>query len=193
MDRRSLLKMIALATGTAMIGVDRLAAEILPRPEETTFSAGEIALFEEIAETIIPATDTPGAKDAEIGAFMAGFVPACYTPRQQAALREGFAEIDARATAATGHGFMAMDREAREALLLELDAEAWALDFERVNVESDSLSGGIAHYYTLMKQLTLFGFFTSRVGGTEVLRYVAVPGRYDGDLAYDGEPAWATT
>lgn len=193
MDRRTLLKMIAATTGTAMIGIDRLAAEILPRPQETSFSDDEIAFFEEVAETIIPRTDTPGAKDAGIGAFMAVFVPACYSPRQQAAVRGGFDEIDRRAREAGGQGFMEMDREGREALLSQIDREAWALDSERVNVESDSLTGGISHYYTLMKQLTLFGFFTSQVGANEVLRYVAVPGRYDGDIPYDGEPAWATT
>ncbi len=50
------------------------------------------------------------------------------------------------------------------------------------------------HYFTMFKQLTIFGFFTSKVGATEVLRYVAVPGRYDGDLAYvPGTPAWGTS
>lgn len=50
------------------------------------------------------------------------------------------------------------------------------------------------HYFTMIKQLAIFGFFTSKVGATDVLRYVAVPGRYDGDLAYvPGTPAWGTS
>ena len=50
------------------------------------------------------------------------------------------------------------------------------------------------HYFTMIKQLVIFGFFTSKVGATEVLKYVAVPGRYDGDLAYTpGTPAWGTS
>jgi hypothetical protein len=45
----------------------------------------------------------------------------------------------------------------------------------------------------LVKQLTLMVFFTSKVGATEVLRYVAVPGRYDGNMPYKkGDRAWAT-
>ena len=48
------------------------------------------------------------------------------------------------------------------------------------------------HWYTPLEQLTLFGFFTSETGATEVLRYEPVPGEYIGDLDYDGEPAWAT-
>ena len=50
----------------------------------------------------------------------------------------------------------------------------------------------LPHYFTMMKQLTLFGFFTSEVGATEVLRYEAVPGSYEGCAPYNGEPAWAT-
>jgi hypothetical protein len=50
------------------------------------------------------------------------------------------------------------------------------------------------HYFTMIKQLAIFGFFTSKVGATGVLQYVAVPGRYDGDLAYvPGTPAWGTS
>lgn len=48
------------------------------------------------------------------------------------------------------------------------------------------------HYFTLMKQLTLLGFFTSKPGATEALRHVAVPGRYDGCMEYKkGDRAWA--
>jgi len=45
-----------------------------------------------------------------------------------------------------------------------------------------------------MKQLTLSGLFTSKIGATEVLRYVAVPGKYEGCVPYTkGEKAWATS
>ena len=44
-----------------------------------------------------------------------------------------------------------------------------------------------------MKQLTLFGYFTSKEGATQALRYVAVPGKYVGDYPYKkGDKAWAT-
>ena len=48
------------------------------------------------------------------------------------------------------------------------------------------------HWFTPIQQLTLFGFFTSEVGATQVLRYEPVPGEYIGDLEYDGGPPWAT-
>ena len=48
------------------------------------------------------------------------------------------------------------------------------------------------HYFSLMKQLTLLGFFTSEVGATKALRYVPVPGRYEGCVPYKkGDKAFA--
>ena len=49
------------------------------------------------------------------------------------------------------------------------------------------------HYFKLMKELTLLGYFSSEIGATKALRYIAVPGHYDGNLPYKkGDKAWAT-
>ncbi len=49
-----------------------------------------------------------------------------------------------------------------------------------------------AHYFRMMKELALLGFFTSKIGCTQALRYVEAPGRFDPCLPYTpGEPAWA--
>jgi hypothetical protein len=43
-----------------------------------------------------------------------------------------------------------------------------------------------------MKQLTMLGYFTSEVGSTQALRYVPVPGKYEGCIPYKkGDRAWA--
>jgi hypothetical protein len=43
-----------------------------------------------------------------------------------------------------------------------------------------------------MKELTLLGYFTSEVGATKALRYVPIPGRFDGCIPYKkGDKAWA--
>jgi len=85
MNRRELLKLIAAATGCAMIGLPKLAQGYVSPPEPNNdFTADEVALLDEIAETIIPRTDTPGAKDAGCGLFMAQYVTDCYSPEDQA-------------------------------------------------------------------------------------------------------------
>lgn len=190
MERRELLKMIASATGVAMVGMPAFVLGQAPVPQDAIgFTAEDVALLDEIAETIIPRTDTPGAKDAEVGAFMARFVADCYSPEDQAAFRAGLVDLGQRAAGS----FVALAPAERLQLLSALDQEAGE-QARRARVAPDgSGSGGGVHYFTMIKQLVLFSFFTSKVGATEVLRYDPVPGHYDGDLPYEpGTPAWAT-
>lgn len=191
MDRRELLKMIVAATGAAMVGLPALANGQVPAAgSKSAFSAADVATLDEIAETILPRTGTPGAKDAGTGAFMATFVSDCYTAQQQAAFRAGLADIDKRA----GGRFVALTAQDRTELLRTLDAEAGKRTVEVDDTGAAEAADAVPHYFTMFKQLTIFGFFTSKVGATEVLKYVAVPGRYEGDLAYvPGTPAWATS
>jgi len=191
MDRRELLKMIFAATGAAMIGLPTLASAKLPAVAPSAgFSEAEIATLDEIAEAILPRTRTPGAKDAATGAFMARFVTDCYTGRQQATFRAGLADIDKRA----GGSFVALAPDARTTLLRTLDAEARRRAVEVSETGTGETAKAMPHPFTMIKQLAIFGFFTSKQGATEVLKYVAVPGRYDGDMAYvPGTPAWATS
>lgn len=191
MDRRELLKMIVAATGAAMVGLPALVHGQAPAGgTKRHFSDADVGTLDEIAETILPRTKTPGAKDAGAGAFMATFVSDCYTARQQATFRAGLADIDKRA----GGRFVSLAPQARTELLRALDAEARKHAVEVTETGTAEEGEAMPHYFTMFKQLAIFGFFTSKVGATEVLHYVAVPGRYDGDLAYvPGTPAWGTS
>lgn len=186
MNRRELLKFIAAATGTAMIGGSTLLAAGCARNGTEpgyVFSEQDLLLLDEVAETILPRTDTPGAKDAEVGAQIIVMVKDTYTPQEQDIFYRGLPQIDAASQAAFGSDFLQLNGEQRHALVSQLDRQAL----------EQSRGGGSPHYFTMIKQLTLFSFFTSKVGGTEVLRYVAVPGHYDGCAPYEkGDRAWAT-
>jgi len=180
MERRELLKLIASATGMALIGTPTAAfAYGIPVPPEAgnIFTDAEVAALDEIAETILPRTKTPGAKDAGVGLFMAQYATDCYSTAEQLAFRHGLEEINTRA----GGSFVALSPAARTQLLVTLDTEA------------KECRSGDPHYFTMLKQLAIFSFFTSRVGSTEVLRHVAVPGYYDGAVDYvPGTTAWAS-
>ncbi|KAB7770182.1 gluconate 2-dehydrogenase subunit 3 family protein [Xanthomonas maliensis] len=190
MERRELLKMIVAATGAAMVGLPALLhAQASAAGAKSAFSAADVGTLDEIAETILPRTKTPGAKDAGVGGFMAQFVTDCYTAKQQAAFRAGLVDIDTRA----GGRFVSLAPQARTELLRALDAEARKHAVRTTDTGTGETADAMPHYFTMIKQLTIFSFFSSKVAATEVLRYVAVPGRYDGDMAYvPGTPAWAT-
>lgn len=187
MERRELLKMIAALTGGAFIGGELLnSCKSGPEMGGPTFTETDTAFLNEVAETILPATKTPGAKAAKVGEFMVVMVNDCYDDKDQAIFHAGIDKLDEACKKANSKSFLEATPEQRTSLLVALDKEA--KDFQHTKKAEDP-----AHYFTMMKQLTLFGYFTSKEGATEALRYVAIPGRYDGDYPYKkGDRAWAT-
>src|SRR5690606_27621127 len=107
MNRRELLKLIAAATGTAMIGSTALMSGCATAPETPlSFSAEDIARLDEIAESILPRTDPPGAKDAKVGQFMSVYVPDCYTPEEQKIFYAGLLKINEDTRKTYGRSFI---------------------------------------------------------------------------------------
>jgi hypothetical protein len=211
MNRRDLLKQIALLTGGAVIGGELFLTGCKTGAKaDAGFTAANISLLDEIGETIIPATSTPGAKAAQVGEFMKVMVTDCYTQRQQDAFVSGIGELDEACKKVHSKGFVECTPEQRKAFLVSLEKEAKEFNTKRDEADKPlreehkkkyealawkdqkDFEGAPSHYYTMMKQLTLLGFFTSKTGMTETLRHVPIPGKYDGNLAYNkGDKAWA--
>lgn len=198
MNRRELLKMIAAVTGASFVGADAMAYVEMPAAtplEKTSFSAEDYRLWEAVCDAIMPRTDTPGAVDAGTPAFTLRFVHDCYNAEQTRVFKAGLADIRSRSLSELGQPLSQLNNETRHAFLSQIDQEAILANTD--NPEGEGAWSKVErrhtpHYFTLMKQLTLFGFFTSEVGATQVLRYVSVPGKYDGDYPYQpGDKAWA--
>lgn len=211
MDRRELLKQIALLTGGAVIGGELFLSGCKTGAKaDAGFTASNISLLDEVAETIIPATTTPGAKAAQVGEFMKVMVTDCYTEIQQETFIKGIGELQDACKKMHNKSFMECTAEQRHDLLVSIEKEAKAYNQKRdeedkpkreVHQKTNSTLNwkdqtefvpAPRHYYTMMKQLTLIGFFTSKTGMTETLRHMAIPGKYDGAFPYaKGDKAWA--
>ncbi len=204
MERRELLKMIALLTGGVVIGGDVfLSGCKTAAKKEVGFTAENIAMLDEVGETIIPTTDTPGAKATKIGEFMNIMVTDCYTQAEQDAFYQGMNQLNEACEKANGKSFVECTPEQRKAFLITLEKEAKDYnmlrdDKEKVSREnarkanSPDFVRAPSHYYSMMKQLTLLGYFTSEIGSTQALRLLPVPGKYIGDYPYKkGDKAWA--
>ncbi len=209
MNRRELLMAVAALSGYAVMGGQAFLQQA-QAANSLRLSSRQIHLLDEIAETIIPATDTPGAKAAQVGKFVEVMVRDCYTPTQQAAFLQGLAAFPQQCAGAMGSDFLRLSRKQRHSYLVQLEKEAKEFNREqrerdverKAQAESENKDNSYQtqkefealplHFYTMVKQLTLLGFFTSETGMTKTLRYVAIPGRYDGDVPYKkGERAWA--
>jgi hypothetical protein len=188
-DRREAVRRVSMMLGgLALIGSDGFLTGFrrAPLPEELTgqglFTPADIAWLDEVADTILPTTSTPGAKAAQVGAFMAVMVTDSYHEGQQKAFLEGMKTLEAESVKANGAGFMAATPAQRLSLLERIDREAH---------EAQGKPGG-AHYFRMIKELTLLGYFTSEIGCTQAQRYVETPGRFDPCVPYTkGEKSWA--
>lgn len=181
MERREAIKWVAFLFGGSLIGAEAFLAGCTSDSEITFFSSEEMKLLNEIGETILPETSkSPGAKAAKIADFMQKIVRDCYSSEEQEIFKSGLIEVEEKAAQQFESYFLKLSGSQRLQILNELDEEAKAKD------ENDP-----PHFFMLMKQLTIWGFFTSEVGATKAFRYDPIPGSYEGCLDLKpGQPAW---
>jgi hypothetical protein len=201
--REAILRVTALLGGVALVGGSALMTGCREENSDAPFTAEDIAFLDEVAETILPQTSTPGAKAAKTGAFMALIVTDSYSPRDRRIFREGMRELDKASRKANGVSLMAATPQQRLAVLKVVDRE-WKMEGPRfwarraINKAEAFLTDqrsetAPAHYFRMMKELTLLGYFTSEIGCAQAQRYVESPGRFDPCVPYHpGEKAWAS-
>lgn len=207
-SRREAIERVSLLLGgVAFVGGDRLFAAVADAHAQSAtasgaigpFSAADVALLDDIADTILPETTTPGARAARTGAFMAVMVTDVYSVRDQETFRTGLGELDAACRTTHGVPFAQASAAARLALLEALDREQKAYMDARASQPASRAPLPPAapattpvHYFRMMKELALLGYFTSEIGYTRAMRYLESPGRYDPCAPYaPGEKIWA--
>jgi hypothetical protein len=202
MHRREAIKRVSmLLGGVAFVGGSQLltacAGDRPPAADSTQvaatgpapigeFSVADQQYLDEVADTVLPTTaKSPGAKAAATGPFMALMVTDTYSPEDQKIFREGITKLEEACKAKHSVGFMAATPEQRTALLTELDKEQH--EFQKTRKDQPQ------HYFRMMKELALLGFFTSEIGYTKAMRYKETPGKYEPCLPYTkGETSWAS-
>ena len=205
--REAVLRVTVLLGGIALTGGTALITGCRQEKVGEPFTADEIAYLDEIADTILPTTSTPGAKAAKTGAFMALMVKDTYEPKDDRIFRDGMRKLDDASKDKYGAGFMKATPEQRLALLQILDREQFNLSEQRkaeAKRKSDEFlserqqsqpapaATGATEiteqppkgYFLMMKELALLGYFTSEIGMTQAQRYEESPGRYDPCIPY---------
>jgi len=186
MNRREAVQYISLLLGGTIAGSSYFLSGCKSNTGVSmTFKPEDIAYLDEIADTILPATSTPGAKAAKVGQFMTVMVNDCYDEADQKTFHEGMNKLDDFSNKTYDNSFLKITPQQRHDLLVKLDAEQ--KDYMKSKKKEDP-----SHYFRLMKELTLLGYFTSEIGCTQARRYVETPGRFDGCIPYKkGDKAYA--
>ena len=186
MDRREAVQYISLLLGGTLVGGSTYLTGCKSNTgKEANFTADDIDYLDEIANTILPDTSTPGAKAAKVGQFMTIMINDCYEEKDQKIFQDGMDKLNDLSKKTYDASFIKINEKQRHDLLVQLDKEQKEYMKNKKKEES-------SHYFRMMKELTLLGYFTSEIGNTKARRYVESPGRFDGCIPYKkGDKAFA--
>ena len=145
------------------------------------FTPEQRSVVAAIAETIIPRTDTPGAIDAGVPRFIELMLADWCNDQERDIFEQGLLQLDQHTGAEYGKRFDELDQQTQLEILESLEEEAsnsaW---YQTGNIRRDFISD--APFICQLKEFTVWGFFTSEEGGTQVLRYDPRPMYFDGDI-----------
>ncbi|RZM27722.1 MAG: gluconate 2-dehydrogenase subunit 3 family protein [Pedobacter sp.] len=222
MDRRDAVKSVAFLLGGALsattIGVFLEGCHSSSPASADLFSADQEKMLAELADIIIPATKTPGAKAAGVGPFISMIMKECYPEDAQKVFTKGLEDLQDRAKKDYSKSFLDITPAQRQELVGKVREETIAA--QKADKESDAkaetakeqeiqkkgekennagnplaakVSKSKPYFFAIARDLTLLGYFTSEIGATQAYEYLHIPGHYDGcvDLK-PGQRVWAT-
>ena len=170
-DRREAIRRAALLAGVVLSPawltlVDRAR----PLAQARYFTPEQLSTAGAIADRIIPRTDTPGAADVGVPAFIDLLYGEFMTEAERRLLTSGLAEVDKAAMSAHGASFPTLTAERQDVLLRGIASAEESLD---------------QSFFRLIRSATVLGYFTAEQVGRKVLHYEPVPGRYEGCIPID--------
>jgi hypothetical protein len=150
-----------------------LLGQVINLGPSVAVSADQQKLLAEVADTIIPTTDTPGAKAAGAEQFIVRVMRDCYLREEQEKFYAGLAKLEDESRRLHNQGFIELDVARRHELVKQI-------------AESDR------PFFHRLRELTIAGYCTSEIGATKALAYLPIPGRFEGDVPLQpGQKAWA--
>lgn len=161
--REAVQTLLMLIGGTLSMPVQAALLRATGNSNPGRFSAQEQALIIELTEVIIPTTDTPGARAAGVGEFVSYIIGHCTKTTQQEAFRRGLQRTDVLSQSGYGKRFELLEASQKAGIVEKLARQEKA-------------------FFTMLRELTIIGYFTSETGATQALDYVAIPGRFEGDI-----------
>jgi gluconate 2-dehydrogenase gamma chain len=169
--RREAIRRAALLAGV-VLSPEWLALVDRARPvaQALNLTPAQGTIVSAIADRIIPRTDTPGAADVGVPAFIDLLYGQFMTEAERQMLTNGLAEIEAVAKSTHGVSFPTLTADRQDAMLRGI---------------ARAEEGRDQSFFGLIRSATVLGYFTSEQVGRNVLHYDPVPGRYDACIPID--------
>lgn len=216
MNRRDALMRVATIAGAGMTLPGVMSSALADRLENSAaqraltgkplfFTADQDATVAELADTIIPTTTTPGAKAAKVNEVIDIILKDCYKEDDQQRFVDGLIQANKFSKDTYGKAFVELDPTQRIDIMKKLEADdkqqrsqmttakaVAKVENSQADLQMPDAKKRYTPFFSMLKDLTLTGYFTSEIGATQALEYVAVPGRYDGCVPLKpGQKAWA--
>ena len=197
MDRRTLIKNLGLVLGGAVLlpSCVHKHGTLYVQLKHININSDQQQLIADIAETIIPKTNTPGANELNIPAFVLKMIDDCYNKKGQQTFMTGLTEFTGLVEKKYNRSFSELSVTEREAVLLgiensgrtkETKVKAQVRNFKpQKNLEQQPLDA----FYWAIKQQTLFAYTTSQYFMTKEIVYELIPGRYNAHVPVKNTPA----
>ena len=189
MNRRDAIQRVALLLGGTFSAPTLLAMEKWETnlskkvpAYDLTFTDSQKLIIAEVAELIIPKTNTPGATDAGVPEFIVMMLRDCYKSPEHTSFLEGIKNLEKK-------DFMSLNTSEKTGILRQVESDSVEEmkvyqvrqtkmgdneDREQMNEQAKGLP-----FWRLMKELTMLGYFTSEQGIKSSFDYVPIPGKLE--------------
>ena len=193
MERRDVLKYTALFMGTSL-STGTIAALVSGCKVDTSIdwqpaflTHDEVNFIDELAETILPKTKTPGAKDAYVTRFIDTVRPLRFSDEDNENFKSNLTAFIHQASQELGKDFVKSAAEKKLEWVTAVDKASYDIIKDK-----DDLPTAERPFYLSLKEQILGGYFSSEIVAKEFFEFDPVPGRYNGCIPYeDIGRAWA--
>jgi Gluconate 2-dehydrogenase subunit 3 len=194
MQRREALRLLGGASVFSVLSTDWLAATLRAQVAEKsagtlqTLTPPQNEIVVAMSELLIPATDTPGAKGAQVNEFIDLILSEWATEEEKKVFLAGLVETDRRTQELFGHGFAAASPAQQAAIVQGFDDELsvyrqgqsrqWTPFWEIKKVTP---------FFDQMRYMTVVGYYTSTIGQEKELKVEIIPGALHGCVPEEPE------
>jgi hypothetical protein len=190
MNRRKLIGLILVAGGGTAIGIGGVKWFQLNKTPDLSYLDQKKDLLAALAETIIPATNTPGAKEAGVGDFIYMMINECTDKKTQNKFLEGLKDLEDYCASQYNKSYTQCSEAEQIIVMKHFQIKGRPMG-GIIGKAQNKLLG--KSFFTTLKEYTAKGYCTSELGATKGLAYIAIPGIYRGSVDNTkGQRSWAT-